>query len=741
MRNYFAFEAILPSINDKIKIKFLFKAPGKFREGDLSDAIEESVKLVLFPDVIAVICSPEEIDSIETGFKSSSLIQAANRTSNKISLCLCLANRNGKITFEKNLRNPVEGIETIINDNSDSIVQFGLKELFSAPHISVRPPPGFAFVKPSGDRSTQFLRTEEALTETEYVQFVSFALLERIHLREETLKRPIEVIYIDTMGISSVAYTIRERYCALYDHEMPRIESFHSHGGLEDLNIPQTGTSFCIISASQSMRLERLWRETTRCQPCEVVTLLTLDTANSSSDALYALHALTPPENNIANLKDLRIAGERFVPEEIKPKKILLRQPKHKVPTANFFAKYFSASDCLRIQARGPNPTGKVRPIYLKPNQILKNKDFKIYLSKILQQKVAISLQAVVYQNDEASKSLAKYCVSQLNKISGVSRNISLMSEFELNANSVTQAGALLIVAAVVGRGSRLLSISRDLRSLHIGARTYIIGAQIAEAEEQIKSLSRNLEYSATKAQILIERFASVATGKGIQLSYAREHDFYQRIGANEPKHSLHPWWKHALGTIEGSNEFSLFPTGKKLDQPLRLRPDFAYWNFPYKEHAIHTPAVMMTISAILQNAREAEFLTPENRLATDAFQQVVLDPENFARYNDGVIQAALLKAALPGELDYTSDNEASLYVLELVTKIVLQYDKPQGEAALEFALALRTGKLKITTAHREQLGAKVKESITENSPIAQLLRKLLIDDSGWENEQFPSNF
>nr|WP_315475949.1 hypothetical protein [uncultured Undibacterium sp.] len=707
----------------------------------MSDAIEESVRLVLFPDAIAIICSPDEIDLVEAGFESSSLTQAANRTSNKISLCLCLANKDGKITFKKNLRNPVADLESIINDNSDSIVQSGLKELFSAPHIAVRPPPGFAFVKPSGDRSTQFLRTEEALTETEYVQFVSFALLDRIHQREVTLKRPIEVIYIDTMGISSVAYTIRERYCALYGHQMPRIESFHSHGGLEDLNIPQTGTSFCIISASQSMRLERLWRETTKCQPCEVVTLLTLDSATSSEDALYALQGATPQEKDIANLKDLRIAGERFVPEEIKPKKILLRQPKHKVPNANLFAKYFTGKDFLRIQTRGSNPTAKVRPIYLEPSRILKNKEFKHYLSKVLQQKVAISLQAVIYQDDAASKSLAKYCVSELKKIDGIPRDFKILPESNLNIDVLNQDGALLIVAAVVGRGSKLLSISRDLRSLHTGARTYIIGAQISETEEQIKGLSRNLEYSASKAQILIERFASVAIGNGIQRSYACEHDFYQRIGAHEPKHHLHPWWKQALGTKEGSTEYSLFPTGEKLNQAIKLRPDFAYWDFKYNENFIHTPALMMTISAILQNARESETLAVENRLATDAFQQVVLDPENFARYNDGAIQAALLKAALPSELDYTSDNEASQYILEFVTKIFLKFNTPQGEAALEFALALRTGKLKITKTHRQQLSQKVDRALSEKTPIEYLLRKLIIEDSDLENEHYPSGF
>lgn len=741
MRNYFAFDSLLPPIDGNMKIRFLFKATGKFREGDLSDAIEESVSLVPYPDVIAVICDADEIETIDIAFKSSTLIQAANRTSTKISLCLCLANKNGKVVFKKNLRNPVKGIKSLINDNSESIVKFGLKQLFSSSHIAVRPPSGFAFVKPSGDRSTLFLRAEEALSETEYVQFLSFALLERIHQREAILKRPIEVIYIDTMGISSVAYTIRERYCALYKHEMPRVESFHSHAGLDNLDVPQTGTSFCIISASQSMRLEQKWRNKTMCLPCEVVTLLTLNSANSFEDALFALNSENTPDKEMAGLKDLRIAGERFMPEEIKPKKILLRQKEHNVPSASAFSKFYSGKGCLRIQARGQSSTGKVRSVYLEPMHVLGNSEFKKYISKLLIQKVSISLQAIVYQDDAASKELAEYCAIELKKLQNKSSRLKLISELELETSDINKDDALLVVAAVIGRGSRLLSISRDLRPLHTGARTYIIGAQITETEEQIIGLWRNLVYSASKAQILVERFATVAIGSGIQLSYAREHDFYQEIGASEPSHPLHPWWLHALGTTDGSDEFSIYPTGPALDKSIKLRPDFAYWDFKYDEKLIHTPAVIMTIAAILQNARDSEKLAFENRLSTDAFQQVVLDPENFVRYNDGVIQVALLKAALPGELDYTSDKDASLYFLEFLTKIFLQFNRPQGEAALEFALALRTGRLKITEADREQLNMKVSEALSEDTPIEFLLRKLIIEDSSWESEQYPPDF
>jgi hypothetical protein len=128
----------------------------------------------------------------------------------------------------------------------------------------------------------------------------------------------------------------------------------------------------------------------------------------------------------------------------------------------------------------------------------------------------------------------------------------------------------------------------------------------------------------------------------------------------------------------------------------------------------------------MLQHARESTKIEPIHRLASDAFQQVVLDPENFARYNDGVIQGALLRAARPSELDYSSEPESSRYMFDLVCKILIQHDQPQGEAAPEFALAIRCGVLKFAPEHHTALASVVGSALQGNSSLKKLLRLLL---------------
>jgi hypothetical protein len=127
--------------------------------------------------------------------------------------------------------------------------------------------------------------------------------------------------------------------------------------------------------------------------------------------------------------------------------------------------------------------------------------------------------------------------------------------------------------------------------------------------------------------------------------------------------------------------------------------------------------------------------------LGTEAFQQVVLDPENFGRYNDGVIQAAILRAALPGELDYSSEVESSKYMLDLLSKVFAQSVLPQGEAAADFAMAYFLGRLKLTSEHSQRLVEQVRGEIADDSPLNKVLRLLLKIDNPAVDAELPPGF
>ena len=83
----------------------------------------------------------------------------------------------------------------------------------------------------------------------------------------------------------------------------------------------------CLISASSSMNMQRVWQERTKCLPSEVVTLLTLKSAEESELAVHALERrdLVDVVDQLTSARDLRIVGERFSPEDVPPKLFLLK--------------------------------------------------------------------------------------------------------------------------------------------------------------------------------------------------------------------------------------------------------------------------------------------------------------------------------------------------------------------------------------------------------------------------------
>ena len=173
---------------------------------------------------------------------------------------------------------------------------------------------------------------------------------------------------------------------------------------------------------------------------------------------------------------------------------------------------------------------------------------------------------------------------------------------------------------------------------------------------------------------------------------------------------------------------FSFFPTNS--GQPLSLTEGFiylddAFGNFPAQN--IPLAPVHLSILAALQSAREQK--DPTLQLRSSGYESVVLSPETFLRFNDDVLQASLLRAARPAELDYSSDPRQSSLMKELLLKIFKRHAFPFGGAALEFALALATRRLKLRANDRNVV---LEQSISHlGSEASALLGILLMADHG----------
>jgi hypothetical protein len=398
MSGYFGFGWESPAQH---QFRFLFKAHGTTVVETLSLEIKRSVQRVPFPDVISIICSDDDYESLIAAFEDKTVSLALRRLSSRTQLYVVSFDHTGSpINLERiGSWGSEDDFKPDIINNFNEIKKQGIKALFESKEVVVPAPAGFRFRKPSGDYSTHFIRAEEALSDSESVEFLAFCLLERISHRS-VANQALEVIFVDTMAIASVAYALRQTLVRLGQN--PRIESFHSHEGIEMIQAPVPGTAFCIISASSSMSLQRKWKEHVECDDCDVVTLVTLAGA---IDEHLALFAYTRPvewksgEDELPDLQDLQIFGERFQPQQMPIKKAKISLTVHDSPTAKAIVDEYHDLDVFRVNKRSGE---KIRALWVDAQKFIAGPQFTMWLQGKLAKIDPSSVQAIVYQGDDA---------------------------------------------------------------------------------------------------------------------------------------------------------------------------------------------------------------------------------------------------------------------------------------------------------------------------------------------------
>jgi hypothetical protein len=107
-----------------------------------------------------------------------------------------------------------------------------------------------------------------------------------------------------------------------------------------------------------------------------------------------------------------------------------------------------------------------------------------------------------------------------------------------------------------------------------------------------------------------------------------------------------------------------------------------------------------------------------------------VLSPRCFDRFNDGVIQASLLRAASPAELDYSVAEQISGEMAQFLEIVFADESGQAGEASREFLLALAQNRLRLVMKDLQNLKRKCQERTTD--PILSLLwQQILPEEAG----------
>ena len=98
----------------------------------------------------------------------------------------------------------------------------------------------------------------------------------------------------------------------------------------------------------------------------------------------------------------------------------------------------------------------------------------------------------------------------------------------------------------------------------------------------------------------------------------------------------------------------------------------------------------------------------------------MILDAGVFARFNDGLLQAAFLRCAYDEELDYSHDRGMSQQITRMLLDGFSYPNAPRADFLCELVLAIVIGRLQL---HKDDLATLTKSpSVAASTPRLRLL-------------------
>ena len=100
-----------------------------------------------------------------------------------------------------------------------------------------------------------------------------------------------------------------------------------------------------------------------------------------------------------------------------------------------------------------------------------------------------------------------------------------------------------------------------------------------------------------------------------------------------------------------------------------------------------------------------------KGRLDQSEYVRNVLDPGNFIRYNDGIIQASLLRAATNEELRYDLTEEMGSQMKRVLGDMIIHYGDSHSEGLNEFFYAIAIKKMRSQGKYYQGMHRLIRES------------------------------
>lgn len=602
-----------------------------------------------------------------------------------------------------------------------SFVKQGLRALVAANPVVQVAPAGHVFKHPSKTVNKVFIQARELATSEAELAFAGRCLAGELPaLRSADLRQ----VYVDSMGIYSLVRETLSFACS-----SASIHSFHSYDEISKLS-PPTEPYAVVISASTSGGMARRLHEEQEFEADRLITLIDASRQGRRGEILVALDEIDADfAKQLADGTETQIElfGEHFSSKAKPPRAVTLGQM-HTPKALDRYLKELGIDGTLGLNAPGRG-SGVPRLICLDSGVVASSNELHRWLDDEIAWRVPVSIDHLVHADDEGSRVLAAKAAQLLQQAKGGAAPPTLTSYNALTAETFHQSKGVLVIQAVAGDGGLMREISRDLREFlqpNI-PRHFMVAVGMPQTTETWLRLQQFLVKNVSPREYgfsswLILPIGSDGTGTAWQ-TYATLASKAQMTPVSVPgvaSSVAEESMQKATEVIQGSFNGFLPTNGGAA---LGLTDGFVFFGnaFDSRLSQVPTSTTFTTVASVLQAARD--LINPMHQLRPTGYESVVLAPENFQRFNDNLLQACILRAAYPSELDYSSSPHLSGLMKEFLLKLFARRDHPYGAAALEFAAALASGRLRLAVTDAQTLRAKTIEMLGGTpSPLLGLM-------------------
>ena len=680
-------------------VLLVFAATPSLDPEALATVVESEVERNLVPEeILLVVRDPAfEATSRELAQDSQNVATLA-RLAGRASVTLIGYNSTGAESRRVHVAGPTPKRTVKLADFKRRAVT----NIFNTRHGFVESTPTYHFENPSGRHTERFIRLSNILARGAEIAFIGFCVLPYVPEHTTTA-------YLDTPSLYAVVAAINEQRSSFKESVPILADNFSSYAGVGDYRFTRLADSFVLISASSSGSLASKLIDAHGFAANQVTHLLFLGTDRSGSnivcdlrrdarlneDGVATLPSVEGPEGcKMCNSGShaIKLQGDQF--EFAGPQQESLLVGKNDAPAglATLMERY--AGSGIFTVGLGKTVGKQPRQFNLEPAALLSHTKFQERFNYVLRRSLPASLGHVIAV-DESSFPFAEQIAR------AVSSEARVVRRDNLDSIPLEAANAIAIAAIVIESGRSLLDISRDLRSIAPTAPLlYLTGFSKTTGEPRRETLERTLvqtvhpyPYQMIEVERMTLPLSSEHNPWTAELKLLIDPDLESLI----PSHLL-PVINSRVGRLRKMSDAlrdDLF-LANAVGRSLSLQPGFVFWpdGVPSRPHT--QADVYFTISSILQQLRANAHRTQKSAIKSNWFQQTVLAPENFGRYNDDIIQASILRAAYPYEMNLADSPSDSRELGRLIRRIIQAAATERGGAAAEFLLALATGRLRL---------------------------------------------